>query len=119
MENNDTINSEICDFTMDWVQGKTDYTDPHDCQMSCDNPSYGCHACTNKRYFNCTKNGVEICLHPDLVCDGHPQCDHALDEDFDQCYEKYLDLGIINEYATLKCRSSIYEGTFVSQNQDY
>jgi hypothetical protein len=30
--------------------------------------------CTNPGYFNCTKSGK--CVHPSLVCDGHPQCEH-------------------------------------------
>ena len=59
--------------------------DPHNCQASCQTPDYGCEACTNSAYFNCPVNGEPHCLHPDLECDGHPQCDNAEDEDFWKC----------------------------------
>ena len=62
--------------------------------------------CTNPGYFNCTKSGK--CVHPSLVCDGHPQCDHAEDEDLDTCYDKLVEKGYIKGTATLRCSSIIY-----------
>jgi len=62
-----------------------DRLDPHNCQTSCLSPGYGCEACTNSDYFRCPVNGTESCLHPDLECDGHPQCDNAEDEDSGKC----------------------------------
>merc|ERR1712110_1128552 len=57
-------------------QEKNDVLDPHNCQASCLKPGYGCTACENKKYFNCSSSSK--CLHPDLVCDGVPQCPPVL-----------------------------------------
>ena len=35
-------------------------------------PGPRCLACTNPEYFICPESGV--CVHPALVCDGHPAC---------------------------------------------
>ena len=48
------------------------------------------------------------CIHPSLVCDGHPQCDFAEDEDFEMCHDRYLERKIIKPFASLKCQSLMY-----------
>jgi hypothetical protein len=80
--------------------------DPHNCRGSCAVPGPDCLACTNSDYFNCTKSGV--CVHPSLLCDGHPQCKYGEDEDFDTCYDTLVENGNIKESATLKCPSIMY-----------
>ena len=63
----------VCKDPEAWLNSKNNhYQDPHFCQASCDRPGPNCTACTNPSYFICQKSGM--CLHPDLVCDGHPQC---------------------------------------------
>ena len=61
--------------------------DPHLCKDSCKVPSPGCKACENPEYFQCIQSGQ--CIHPDLVCDLHPQCTNGEDEDFLMCKEEY------------------------------
>ena len=87
--------------------------DPHNCQKSCANPSPGCQACTNLDYFRCQRYQRPFCLHPELVCDGHPQCDGGEDEHLDLCLESYLETGIVDEYATVICTSPMYNNTKV------
>ena len=43
------------------------------------------------------------------MCNHHPDCDNAVDENLDVCYDKYIAKGNIDEYATLRCHSKIYE----------
>ena len=86
----------------------TDYWDPHHCRESCSDPGYGCLACTNPDYFHCTRNNTEVCIHPKLQCNHHPDCDNAVDENLDVCYDKYVKQGNIDEHATLRCHSKIY-----------
>ena len=86
----------------------SEYWDPHNCTGSCAEPGYGCDACTNSEYFHCTKNNESVCLHPALECDGHPQCDDAEDEDIDNCYSRYVEHGIVTNYATYRCPSKMY-----------
>ena len=95
-----------------WLGKQTDilYTDPHNCQGSCsdDERSKGldCQSCTNPDYFQCL---VDVtCLHPDLRCDGHPQCSDLSDEE--DCYEEYLRRGIIRDSSTFECKSKNYPG---------
>ena len=66
--------------------------DPHNCTGSCATPGAKCIACTNPDYFTCPKSGQ--CVHPDLRCDLHPQCDHAEDEE--GCIEMYK-VGLIED----------------------
>ena len=62
-----------------------------------------CEACSNPAYFRCTSDN--ICLHPELECDGHPQCPGAEDEDIDNCYQKKFR----NKIETVfKCKSIMY-----------
>merc|ERR1719318_2213886 len=82
------------------------YDDPHNCKGSCAVPGPNCQACTNPDYFNCTKSGK--CVHPSLVCDGHPQCEHGEDEDLHRCYDKLVETGDIKGTATLVCSSIMY-----------
>ena len=97
----------ICTNKTEWLSGKDkSYTDPHSCQSSCSVPGPDCLACTNTSYFICTKS--DQCLHPDLLCDGHPQCPGGEDEDLDMCYPRYVELGIIQPYARSRCRSPLY-----------
>merc|ERR1711953_792245 len=73
-------------------QDRNDVLDPHNCQASCLEPGYGCTACENKKYFNCSSSSK--CLHPDLVCDGVPQClpippgAEPEDEELERCKQK-------------------------------
>ena len=57
------------------------YLDPHNCTGSCLEPTLGCLACSNPDYKICSRNNIEVCLHPNLVCDGHQHCDGGEDED--------------------------------------
>ena len=46
-------------------------------------------------------------------CDGHPNCpgvDGELAEDEEDCLDEYLRKNIVQEYATLVCRTKQYEG---------
>ena len=81
--------------------------DPHFCQLSCSEPRSDCAACTNSKYFNCTKSGH--CVHPELVCDGHPQCTEGEDEDLSRCHLKYIEKKIVQPYASYKCKSLYYQ----------
>ena len=73
---------EPCSDPSSFLSAQTDpyILDPHLCQDSCETPGQHCKACSNKKYPLCTKDGVEVCYHPDLWCDGHPLCDGAVDE---------------------------------------
>ena len=107
----DIDDEKICTNITAWIQEKTtdDYLDPHNCQSSCKSPEYGCEACTNQEYsFQCVRNGTKVCLHLSLKCDGHPQCDHAEDEDLNFCMTEYIDKHLIEQYATFSCNSSMY-----------
>ena len=98
---------EITDLDKTWKsdQHRNDVLDPHNCQASCLEPEYGCTACENKKYFNCSSSSK--CLHPDLVCDGVPQCPpvppgaEPEDEELERCKEKK---GFKSD-ATMKCQS--------------
>ena len=103
--NNRTI---PCTKEQEMKNDRLGMSDAHFCQKSCLNPGSNCLACTNPDYFNCSRSG--LCVHPELLCDGHPQCPHAEDEDFDFCYEKLLKRGDIKDTATLRCRSIMYPG---------
>ena len=80
------------------------FQDPHNCQASCKKPGPQCEACTNPDYFPCTSE--HICLHPDLRCDGHPQCPGAEDEDIVMCHEEKFRNKIETAF---KCKSIMYE----------
>ena len=95
-----------------WLSEQTDshITDPHNCQGSCSDEERSkgldCQSCTNPDYFQCL---VDVtCLHPDLRCDGHPQCSDLSDEE--DCYEEYLRRGIIRDSSTFECKSKNYPG---------
>ena len=87
---------------------RNDVLDPHNCQASCLKAEYGCTACENKKYFNCSSSFK--CLHPDLVCDGVPQCPSVPpstepeDEQLERCKEK----GVFISDAIMKCQSIFY-----------
>ena len=99
---------EVCDDPEDWVSEHPEYEDPHNCYESCSDPGLGCSACSNPEYFQCKRNNISVCLHPQLKCDGHPQCDDAEDEDIGQCYEDYVKREIVKKYATYECTSRMY-----------
>ena len=50
-------------------------------------------------------------MHPQLECDGHPQCDNAADEKLDVCHDKLLKEGRIKDDATVSCLSRDYHDT--------
>ena len=98
-----------------WLrEERPDILDPHHCQHSCLEPGLGCEACTDPSYFPCVRNNVSVCLHPDLVCDSHPHCDQAEDEDITDyfCYDKLLRKGRIREDATIQCKSKMYPSKY-------
>ena len=70
-----------------------------------------CDACTNPAYFNCTESGK--CLHPELECDGHPQCPHGEDEKLETCHQKYIDGKIVSLFASYRCKSIFYENMWI------
>ena len=80
--------------------------DPHNCRASCMTPGPDCKACTNPEYKICTRNNTEVCLHPQLVCDGHQHCDGGEDER--GCLDTYAERGIIEQYATYICPNAMY-----------
>ena len=98
----------ICTNSTHWVsQQSQSKKDPHSCQASCSSPGPDCAACTNQDYFNCTESG--LCVHPDLVCDGHPQCPGGEDENLEKCHSKYILSKIVKPFASYKCKSLFYE----------
>lgn len=104
---------EICQNKTVWISNQTDrfILDPHNCQSSCQDPSRGCDACTNtEEYFNCSESGV--CIHRDLLCDGHRHCEHGEDEDYEKCLPTYIKHGVIREYGTQKCPNRMYPKIF-------
>jgi len=93
--------AEETDPNKEWPseQDRNDVLDPHNCQASCLEPGYGCTACENTEYFNCSSSSQ--CLHPDLVCDGVPQCHDGEDEEVERCKQK----GVFRSDAIMKCQS--------------
>ena len=61
-----------------------------------------------------------VCIHPELLCDGHPQCQFAEDEDFERCYlgedRLWLDRNVVSGFATHKCSSAMYPGINLTSN---
>ena len=108
-ENYPEIQSDlICSNKTEWLSEQNpSYSDPHSCQSSCSVPGLDCQACSNSSYFLCPKSGQ--CVHPDLVCDGHPQCVEGEDEDLSMCYDAFIKLKIIQPLAQFKCKSPLYE----------
>ena len=82
-ENYWEVQSEpICTDISQWLLGRDlSFQDPHNCQSSCRERGPDCLACSNSSYFFCDQSSK--CIHPSLVCDGHPQCLDQSDED--QC----------------------------------
>ena len=99
-------------LSLEWFNEKLDginyYEDPHHCFESCLVPGPGCAACTNEEYFLCKKSGV--CIHPTLLCDGHPQCQFGEDEAIDICLDIWVRYNTISAFATLQCSSKNYPG---------
>ena len=106
------LNGTICknlDAGDPWFTSKTNdmFVDPHSCQASCYQPALGCEACTNTdTHFICEESGA--CLHQDLVCDGHPQCEFGEDEALNLCYHKWVETGVVEPYASYACPSVMY-----------
>ena len=101
-----------CPSLEQWFSLQTDriYTDPQDCQDSCLHPGPQCEACTNPDYFVCEES--QVCIHPMLVCDGHPQCQFGEDEGLELCTEqdRWVRRGVVAPYASFTCRSQMYPG---------
>ena len=91
----------ICTNIAEWLSQKDkSFSDPHFCQSSCLNYSrtidgLDCVACENPDYYGCPSS--DTCLHPSLVCDGHPQCQGGEDENLDQCLDKYIKNKVIQK----------------------
>ena len=104
--------ASVCYDKKGWLskQNNTHIINAHDCQSSCQKPKYNCLACTHPNFnFTCFRGSQLVCLHKDLVCDGHPQCDMAEDEKLDNCLKILLDKKLISSEATLRCSSIMYE----------
>ena len=99
-----------CQNLLEWFSAQEDsfYTDPHSCQDSCLHPGYRCEACTNPDYFICEQS--HVCIHPALVCDGHPQCQFAEDENLELCanQNRWVKRGVVAPYASFNCKSEMY-----------
>ena len=65
---------------------------------------------TGDKFFNCSRSNT--CIHPDLECDGHPQCPDNEDEDYGLCRQKYFDNKLVNPFASFKCKSAMYPEIF-------
>ena len=47
------------------------------------------------------------------MCDGHPACDEAEDEQLDEeCVKKLMKMKIIDDAATYKCKSRMYSSEY-------
>merc|ERR1712217_156197 len=70
-----------------------------ECKSVCSSGSQDCQeSCTTAGYnFTCRISGKEHCLHPHLVCDGHPLCDQGEDE---QYLHNILQLRIVHNNTT-------------------
>ena len=93
---------------MDFTNHSTRY---NDCGISCAEPGFNCISCTHKDYFNCTKSGV--CVHKDLLCDGHPACEHGEDEQVEDCRNKWVEQDVVKKSATRKCSSKMYPSEYI------
>ena len=89
-----------------WNYGPDPYYDPHNCQSSCEVPDLDCQACSNSSYVMCGQSG--LCIPPELVCDGHPQCPGGEDEDLQNCHQAYIENHIVEPYASYQCKSPFY-----------
>ena len=99
-EEHERCRADICTDPRAWLSNQTnpDILDPHHCQDSCLHPGPGCEACTHPEYFHCSRHNKSVCLHPQLVCDSHPHCDQAEDEELTTgCYDRLLTRGRIRE----------------------
>lgn len=104
----DVKSSLICTNKKRWLSYQEESKkDPHFCQRSCSKPGADCRACTNPDYFQCEKSGQ--CVHPELVCDGHPQCQEGEDENLEKCHKDYIKKQIIYPYSSYKCTSLFYK----------
>ena len=67
-------------------------------------------SCTGQYNYTCSVSGNLHCLHPALVCDGHPHCDQGEDEELSaECIQKLVKLNTISNAATQKCKSIKYK----------
>jgi hypothetical protein len=80
--------------------------DPNKCTSSCLTPTPGCTACTNTSYINCTREGLDVCIAPHLLCDLHPNCDEGEDEK--DCMFVYKKKGLTSIYGTFPCDAPFY-----------
>ena len=113
----DSKSSLICTNASAWLKHNVTTAvyqerldDPHFCQESCAKPGLNCVACTKEKFFNCSRSNT--CIHPDLECDGHPQCLDNEDEDYEMCWKKYFEKKLVKPFASLKCNSKMYPKIF-------
>ena len=107
-------NEPICTNTSAWLKNtiidQSRLDDPHFCQDSCAKPGLNCIACENEKYFKCSRS--DYCIHPDLKCDGHPQCPDNEDEDFEMCKTEYFYKKVVAPFASFKCNSATYPNIY-------
>ena len=109
-----TDNPQVCGNTNFWSQkdclpgySRCTGRNPGECvwgKEKCQDKSnvFGQPPC-NTGEVECLRNKVRVCLHPELHCDQHPQCDAGEDEQ--NCLEVYKNRGFISKSATFECES--------------
>ena len=104
------VNSSlICTDKWQWLSRQDPVLrDPNNCQSSCEVPDLDCQACSNSSYVMCGQSG--LCVPPELVCDGHPECPNGEDEDLYNCHQTYIENHIVEPYASYRCKSPFYSG---------
>ena len=68
-----------------------------------DNVRFKVHSLILAKLFH-----FQVCIHPDLKCDGRPNCEFAEDEDFTMCKDIYFEKKLVKEYASLICNNTNY-----------
>ena len=101
------VNSSlICTDKWKWLSTQDPaLSDPNNCQSSCEVPDLDCQACSNSSYVMCGQSG--LCVPPELVCDGHPECPNGEDEDLYNCHQTYIENHIVEPHTDAKAPSTV------------
>ena len=57
----------------------------------------------------CQVDGLDVCMHPETICDLHPTCDGGKDEL--DCEESYKEKRYFDGTKTFRCTSPMYSGS--------